>query len=250
MEELKTHMETNTQQVRQLAAIMFTDMTGYTAMMQENEQRAKSLRDKQRQTLEKLIPSYNGKILQYYGDGSLSIFNSAIDAVNCAVEIQKILLEDPRVPHRIGIHSGDICYDGQGVYGDSVNVASRIESISVPGAVTISDKVFDEIKNQQESTTVSLGIFNMKNVKRQVEIYAVTNEGLVVPTEAQIGVKAGSEKSIAVLPFVNMSSDPENEYFSDGISEDILNALTHVVDRKSTRLNSSHLVISYAVFCL
>ncbi len=228
MEEVKSNPETTAQQVRQLAAIMFTDMTGYTALMQEDEQKAKILRDRQRQTLEKLIPAYNGKILQYYGDGTLSIFSSATDSVKCAIEIQKELQKEPKVPLRIGLHSGDISYDDQGVYGDCVNVASRIESISIPGAVVVSDKVFDEIKNQNEISTSSLGKFIFKNVKRQIEVYAITNEGLVVPTSAQIGIRAGSEKSIAVLPFVNMSSDAENEYFSDGISEEILNALTRV----------------------
>jgi TolB-like protein/Tfp pilus assembly protein PilF len=228
MEELKTTQETSNPQIRQLAAIMFTDMTGYTAMMQEDEKRAKVLRDKQRRALEEFIPAYNGKILQYYGDGSLSIFNSAIDAVKAAIEIQKDLQREPKVNHRIGIHSGDLCYDEQGIYGDCVNVASRIESSSIPGAVLISDKVYDEIKNQTEITSIPMGKFSFKNVKQQIGIHAITNEGLAVPTPAQLNVKAGSEKSIAVLPFVNMSSDPENEYFSDGISEEILNALTKV----------------------
>jgi TolB-like protein/class 3 adenylate cyclase/Tfp pilus assembly protein PilF len=228
MEEVKLSSVNSGKQIRQLAAIMFTDMTGYTALMQENEQKARIFRDKQRSALEKFIRAYNGKILQYYGDGSLSIFNSAIDCVRCAIEIQKELSQEPTVPHRVGIHSGDIGYDAEGVYGDCVNVASRIESISIPGAVLISDKVYDEIKNQAEIKTTLLGKFNFKNVKRQIEIFAITNEGLVVPTPAQLNIKAGSEKSIAVLPFINMSSDPENEYFSDGISEEILNALTRV----------------------
>ena len=228
MEDVTLKPEPQDQQTRQLAAIMFTDMKGSTALMQEDEYKAKTLRNRLLDILSKTIPLYNGKIIQYYGDGSLSIFHSAIDAVKCSIEIQKRVQEKPVISLRIGIHSGDISYDEHGVYGDCVNVASRIESISVPGAVAISDKVFDEIKNQKEITTVSLGMFNLKNVKRQIEIYAVTNEGLVVPSEAQIGVKAGSEKSIAVLPFVNMSSDAENEYFSDGISEEILNALTKV----------------------
>ncbi len=228
MSEVKVEGTGLDQQVRQLAAIMFTDMTGYTALMHEDEQKAKVLRDKQRGTLEKLVPQYRGKILQYFGDGSLSIFNSAIDSVKCAIEVQKILLEEPQVPHRVGIHSGDICYDGQGVYGDCVNIASRIEAASIPGAVLISDKIYDEIKNHSEIETNLLGKFSFKNVKRQIEVYAITNEGLVIPSSAQLNVKAGNEKSIAVLPFVNMSSDPENEYFSDGISEEILNALTRV----------------------
>jgi TolB-like protein/class 3 adenylate cyclase/Flp pilus assembly protein TadD len=241
MEESKMIPDSTTQPIRQLAAIMFTDMTGYTALMQENEQKAKLLRDRQRVSLEKNISRFNGKILQYYGDGTLSIFNSAIDSVKCAIEIQKELQQEPKVLLRIGLHSGDISYDDQGVYGDCVNVASRIESISVPGAVLVSDKVYDEIKNQEEITTRSLGKYYFKNVKRQIEVYAITNEGLVIPTSAQIGLRAGSEKSIAVLPFVNMSSDAENEYFSDGISEEILNALSRVEGLQVSARTSSFL---------
>ena len=226
-------------QVRQLAAIMFADMTGYTAMMQEDEQKAKILRDRQRQTLEKFIPAHNGRIIQYFGDGTLSIFDSAINAVRSAIDIQNELQKDPKVSLRIGIHSGDIVYDHQGVYGDSVNLASRIEALSVPGSVLISGKVFDEVKNQKEIKTVSLGKFSLKNVKERVEVFAIANEGLIIPSPAQVGVKAGSEKTIAVLPFVNMSADPENEYFSDGISEEILNALTRVEGLQVTARTSS-----------
>lgn len=224
---------------RQLAAIMFADMTGYTAMMQEDEQKAKLLRNRQRHVLAEYIPGYNGKIIQYFGDGTLSIFSSAIDAVKSAIAIQTALQLEPKVSLRIGLHSGDVAYDAEGVYGDCVNVASRIEALSVPGAVLISDKIFDEIKNQPDIQTISLGRFNLKNVKRQVDVYAIANTGLIVPTSVQTGIKAGSEKSIAVLPFVNMSADPENEYFSDGISEEILTALTHVEGLSVTARSSS-----------
>ncbi len=239
MEESGIHIEPVSGQVRQLAAVMFADMTGYTALMQEDEHRAKILRDRQRVTLEKFIPAYNGKIIQYFGDGTLSIFDSAINAVESAIEIQRELQKDPKVLLRIGIHSGDIVYDHQGLYGDCVNLASRIEGLSVPGAVLISDKVFDEVKNQNKIKCAPLGKFNLKNVKRRVDIYAIANDGLVIPTPAQIGVKTGSEKTIAVLPFVNMSADPENEYFSDGISEEILNALTRVEGLQVTARSSS-----------
>jgi len=226
-------------QIRKLVAIMFADMTGFTAMMQEDEAKAKVLRNRQQQTLEHLIPAYHGTIVQFFGDGTLTIFDSAIDAVKCGIEIQKELQKEPKVKLRIGIHSGDVVYDKQGLYGDCVNLASRIESISVPGAVLISDKVFDEVKNQSEIKTTSLGKVNLKNVKRPVEVHAVINEGLVIPTSVQIGIRIGSEKSIAVLPFVNMSADPENEYFSDGISEEILNSLTHVDGIQVTARTSS-----------
>ena len=226
-------------EIRKLVAIMFADMTGFTAMMQEDEAKAKILRNRQQKTLESLIPSYNGTIVQFFGDGTLSIFDSAIDAVKCGIDIQKELQKEPKVKLRIGIHSGDVVYDTKGLYGDCVNLASRIESVSVPGGVLISDKVFDEVKNQSEIKTISLGKVNLKNVKRPVEVYAITNEGLVIPTAAQVGIRAGSDKSIAVLPFINMSADPENEYFSDGISEEILNALTHVEGIQVTARSSS-----------
>ena len=235
----KPSTDTGTSEIRKLAAIMFADMMGFTAMMQEDEAKAKAQRNHQQQTLETLIPKYNGTIVQFFGDGTLSIFDSAIDAVKCGIEIQKELQKEPKVKLRIGIHSGDIVYDTKGLYGDCVNLASRIESISVPGAVLISDKIFDEVKNQNEIKTVPLGKVNLKNVKKPLEVHAVANEGLVIPTAAQIGVKAGSVNSIAVLPFVNMSADPENEYFSDGISEEILNSLTKVEGIQVTARTSS-----------
>ncbi len=218
---------------------MFADMTGFTSMMQENEQHARMLRDRQKQVLEKFIPGFNGRILQFFGDGTLSLFNSGNDAVRSAIAIQQELQREPKVALRIGIHSGDVSYDSEGVYGDCVNLASRIESLAVPGAVLLSDKVYDEIKNQPDIPTVLLGRFNLKNVKRQVDVYAAAGEGLVIPTAAQVGAKTGEEKSIAVLPFVNMSADPENEYFSDGISEEILNALTRVEGLLVTARSSS-----------
>ncbi|OSZ77862.1 hypothetical protein CAP36_16025 [Chitinophagaceae bacterium IBVUCB2] len=226
-------------QVRQLAAILFADMTGYTAMMQEDEHKAKTLRNRQKLALENFIPSYNGKIIQYFGDGTLSLFDSAIDAVKAAVEIQQELQKDPKVQLRIGIHAGEVVLDNDGIYGDCVNLASRIESLAVPGSVFISDKVYDEVRNHKDIRTVSMGKFALKNVNRQVDVYAIASENLVIPTAVQMDAKTGSEKTIAVLPFVNMSNDPENEYFSDGISEEILNALTRVDGIRVTSRTSS-----------
>ncbi len=239
MQESGMDTETKTSHIRQLAAIMFADMTGYTALMQEDEKNATILRERQRYILDTVIPAHNGKILQYFGDGTLSIFDSAFNAVLSGIEIQNELQKDPKVLLRIGIHSGEIVYNHEGVYGDCVNLASRIEGLSAPGAVLISDKVYDEIKNQKDIKSIHLGKFSLKNVKRRVDVYAIANEGLAIPTPAQTGVKAGSEKSIAVLPFVNMSADPENEYFSDGISEEILNSLTRVEGLQVTARSSS-----------
>lgn len=214
---------------RKLAAIMFADMAGYTAMMQQDEESTLVKWRRHRKVMTTYTSHYHGEILQFYGDGTLSIFESCIDAVNCAVDIQKACREEPQIPLRIGIHSGDILLNSEGIFGDGVNVASRIESISVPGAILISDKVYDDIKNHKAILTQKLGVFDLKHVENAVTIYAVKNDSIYVPDRREVHGKAKlSKKSIIVLPFVNLTSDKENEFFSDGITEEILNALTKV----------------------
>lgn len=264
---------------RQLAAIMFTDIEGYTALMQQNEEKAIQARDKHRRIFNSITEKHEGRVLQYYGDGTLSIFDSAIDAVKCGIEMQLGFQKDPTIPVRIGIHTGDIIFSEEEIIGDGVNVASRIESLAVPGSVFISEKVYDEIKNQESIKTSLLKTFKLKNVEKPVEVYAISNVGLIVPKPEDIEgktdpdpeslpekqeqhkskilkrvslaivitsiiaafiivyLKFGTdinsspdnlEKSIAVLAFENMSGDPDQEYFSDGISEEILNSLTSV----------------------
>jgi TolB-like protein/class 3 adenylate cyclase/Tfp pilus assembly protein PilF len=226
--------------VRQLTAIMFTDMAGYTALMQQDERLAKASRDRQRQVIVSRSAEHGGRILQYYGDGTLSVFRSAIDAVRCAVEIQEGLRAAPAVPLRIGLHTGDVVHDEEGVFGDGVNVAARIQGMSVAGGILISGKVFDEVKNHPEIRTRSLGSFNLKHVQHPMNVFAVVNDGLSVPSETDVGLaRVSTAKSVAVLPFVNMSADPENEYFSDGITEDVINALTRVNGLKVTARTSS-----------
>jgi len=215
--------------MRQLAAIVFADMTGYTALMQENEHLAKLKRKRLKEVLETTVEEHEGRILQYYGDGSLSIFNSAINAINCAISIQQQLQFDPKVDLRIGIHTGDITIEEETIYGDGVNLASRIESLAVPGSVFISEKVFDEIKNHGSIKHREMGYFELKNIKEPVRVFAIANDGILVPTREEVKGKTKQPGNrLAVLPFVNMSADPENEYFSDGITEELLNTLTKI----------------------
>ena len=264
---------------RRLAAILFADIQGYTALMQEDEAKTTMLREKFRKQLDHYVPHYNGRILKSSGDGALCIFNSAIEAVRAAIEIQHAMLQEPTVPVRMGIHAGDVIVEDGDVYGDGVNIASRIESFAVPGSVFISEKVFDEIKNQKDIKTISLGKFALKHVAVPVEIFAVCNNLLVVPKKETLTGKGtilneksvsgkklfivvaamviglmiflflykkqflvsadhGNYKTIALIPFANLSSQKEDEYFTAGMYNEILTQLStiaslHVVSRAS-----------------
>lgn len=215
--------------IRMLAAIMFTDIVGFTSMMQDDELTAITLRDRHRKVLEDCALLHQGKVLQYFGDGTLSIFGSVIEAILCAIEVQRELQKEPKVPLRIGIHSGDIVYDDDGIYGDSVNLASRIESLGVANSILISSKVNDELQNHKELPSEYLGTFELKNVRTPTDVYAINLPELFIPKPNEIDGKiSGKKESVAVLPFINMSADSENEYFSDGVTEEILNALARV----------------------
>ncbi|MFH5830973.1 tetratricopeptide repeat protein [Halalkalibaculum sp. DA384] len=226
---------------RLLAAIMFADMVGYTAMMQEDEEEAVKKRDRQREILEECILENQGRVIQYYGDGTLSIFGSAIRSVECAIEIQKKLnSSNEQIPLRIGLHVGDIVYDDEGAYGDAVNMAARIQALAVPGSILVSDRLYDELKNHPKIKVKNLGTHQLKNISREVTVYAISNSGLEVPSRADIQYKTGGlVRSVAVLPFLNMSADPDNEYFSDGITEEIINALTRVEGLEVTSRTSA-----------
>ena len=166
---------------RRLAAIMFTDIVGYSAMMQKDEEFTSRLRARHREVFNRLHDQFDGQVIQYFGDGTLSIFPSAAAAVECAVALQQALKRDPKVPLRIGIHTGDITYNDEDAYGDGVNVAARIESLCIPGGVFISGKVYDDIKNHSRLTAKSLGFFSLKNIQQPVEVYTITNNGVSVP---------------------------------------------------------------------
>jgi TolB-like protein/class 3 adenylate cyclase/Tfp pilus assembly protein PilF len=237
---------------RQLVAIMFTDIEGYTAIMQRDEQKALALKDRHREILHKEHYQFNGRIIQYYGDGTLSIFQSVVEAVQCALAMQLVFVREPEVPVRMGLHVGDVILSEDQVFGDSVNLASRIESLGVAGSILISDKINAELSNHPEFKMISAGVYQFKNVDREVVVFALDHEGLVKPRPGSLTGKTEEKKkssspelkkvpgkSIAVLPFVNMSNDPEQEYFGEGIAEEILNSIANLKDLKVAGRSSS-----------
>ena len=184
-------------QTRQLAAIMFTDIEGYTSLMQQDEKDAMEIRRRHRETFELTTEAYNGEIIQYYGDGTLSVFKSTIEAVKCAIDLQIAYRQAPSVPVRIGIHVGDIIRTESDIIGDAVNVTSRIESLGVAGSVLISDKVNDSLRNKHEIQTAFIDIVEFKNVKKAIPIFAIANDNLVIPhkedLEGKIKAKGGEK---------------------------------------------------------
>ena len=197
---------------RRLLAVMFTDVVGYTALMQRDEEAAKIVRRRHRQVLEAALGVGRGELLQYLGDGSLSTFPSVADAVRAAIQVQRELGIEPPIPLRIGIHQGDISYDTQGAYGDSVNIAARIQSLGAPGSILLSAKARDEIKNQADISTTGLGVFELKNVTEPVEVHAVVSDTLVVPTRSDVLEKVRSTPGEAAEVVVRLNTALTGRY--------------------------------------
>ena len=182
---------------RQLAAIMFMDIAGYTALMETDEALALSFRDKLKQKLISEVDINGGRIIKWMGDGVICSFDSANACVRTALALQLNMQQAPKVPVRIGIHQADVIFEDSDVHGDGVNIASRLESLAIPGSIFISAKVFDDIKNQKDIQTVSLGKYTLKNVKEPIEIFAISNPGLPVPLNKKLegkGIKYVSKK--------------------------------------------------------
>jgi len=185
-------------QNRQLAAIMFTDIEGYTALMQQDEKRAISVRNRHRDVFENTTLQHKGKIIQYFGDGTLSVFKSTVEAVDCAIAIQQAFQKDPVIPVRIGIHVGDIVYTEEDIIGDAVNVASRIESCAVAGSILVSDKVHDQIRSHTHIKARFLDAYELKNVTSALPLFAIANKGLIVPDPKTIKGKLKDKSAVEV----------------------------------------------------
>ena len=228
---------------RQLAAIMFTDIVGYTALMGNDEQKAFELLLKNRELQKPIIANFNGHWIKELGDGVMASFNTVSDAVNAAIKIQDACNGSKDFQLRIGIHLGEVIFENEDVFGDGVNIASRIQAVAAPGTIYISESVYQNIANKKDIHTLFIKEEMLKNVKDPVRIYEVLTH---ITDESSKSVmkesgKKNQEKSIAVLPFVNMSNDPEQEYFSDGMSEEIINSLAHIKElRVAGRTSSFH----------
>ena len=256
-------------QTRQLAAIMFADISGYTALMGTDEQKAYGVLRKNRALQKPIIEEYNGRWIKELGDGVLASFPTVSDALNAAFKIQQECNAAKDFQLSIGIHQGEIIFEDGDIFGDAVNLASRIQSLGVPGSVLFSKKVKEEIHNKAEFQTVSLGSFEFKNVEEPLEVFALSNPGFVVPRKeemkgkfktpakksnkgmliaASVGLllllsffifresifpsKKATIKSLAILPFVNTLNDSAISYLSDGIPENLINRFSKIIGVK------------------
>ena len=226
---------------RRLAAVLAVDVAGYSRLMGRDEERTLADLKALRKTLvDPQIASHRGRIVKTTGDGMLVEFASAVDAVRSAVEVQRSVAEqnatvpqDQRIEFRIGIHVGDIIFDDNDIFGDGVNIAARLEGIAEPGGVCMSDDTYRQIRGKVEIACDDLGPQALKNIAEPMRAWRVQLGGQSAAT-AQPGSPAGrapalalpDRPSIAVLPFQNMSGDPEQEFFADGMVEDIITALS------------------------
>jgi TolB-like protein/Flp pilus assembly protein TadD len=210
---------------------MFTDMVGYTALGQKNESLSLALVEEQRRLVRPILARHNGREVKTIGDAFLVEFPSALDAVRCAYEIQRTakefnipLAEDRRVHLRIGVHLGDVVESQGDISGDAVNVASRIEPLAEDGGVCITRQVYDHVLNKVDLPLSSLGLKTLKNVASPIEVYKMG-----MPWEVGGGQKTTAPRErLAVLPFVSMSPDPNDEFFADGLTEELIGKISQI----------------------
>ncbi len=215
---------------RRLAAIMFTDVVGSTQLAQRDEKATLELLRDQEELAQPILASHHGRLVKSTGDGMLIEFGSALEAIQCAVEFQRQLHErgarndDPALRVRIGIHIGDVEDRGGDIFGDAVNVAARVEPLSEAGGICLSGVVWEHVRSKTPYTFERLGPRSLRGVLEPVECYRV-----VLPwTTVQVPAHANGSQRLAVLPLANLSSDPENEYFADGMTEELITVLSQL----------------------
>src|SRR6266496_3602212 len=230
---------------RRLAAIVSADVVGYSRLMGRDESGTlATLKGHRRELIDPKIAEYGGRIVKTTGDGLLLEFPSVVDAVRCAVDVQRGMAERnagvapaDRIEFRMGINVGDIIIDGDDIFGDGVNVAARLEGLSEPGGICVSGRVQEDARGKLDIGFEDAGDQQLKNIARPLRVYRVRIEGAAASPRPALPLP--DKPSIAVLPFQNMSGDPEQDYFADGITEDLITALSHfrwffVIARNST----------------
>jgi adenylate cyclase len=217
---------------RQLAAIMFTDIVGYTTLMGSDGKKALTVLSHNRSLQKPIIEKYNGRWIKENGDGVIASFPAVSDAVHAAIHIQEQCNATHDYLLRVGIHLGEVVFENDDVFGDGVHIAARIQAAADPGSIFISGKVYDDIKNLKEIQTVSMGSYVLKNVKDPMDLFAISNPGVIVPVRLKTAIPATKslKKCLLVLPFVNLSNDPENDYFSDGLTDELITNLSRLKD--------------------
>ena len=229
---MSAHRET-----RRLAAILAADVVGYSGMMEVDEAGTLArLKAARRAVVDPTIADFGGRIVKTTGDGLLCEFPSAVDAVGCAVAVQEAMAErepdgDAGLRFRVGVNVGDIIVDGDDIMGDGVNVAARLEALAEPGGLCVSEAVNDHVRGKLEIALHDAGKTHLKNISRDVGIWRWSPEGSSTDqAPASQNPAAPDRPSLAVLPFTNMSGDPEQEYFADGMTEDVITLLSTVPD--------------------
>src|SRR3954449_8779894 len=229
---------------RKLAAILAADVVGYSRLASIDEARTLArLRALRSDLIDPTLAIHNGRVVKRTGDGALVEFRSVVDAVRCAIEIQNAMVErntglasERRIEFRIGIHLGDVVEESDGdLMGDGVNIAARLEGVAQPGAICLSEDAYRQVKARLDLAISDLGVTKLKNIADPIHVYSLQVGNAIVKAaalaEAAIAkapsLSSPEKPSIAVLPFQNMSGDPEQEYFADGIVEEIIPALSH-----------------------
>src|SRR6516165_6949633 len=222
--------------VRRLAAILAADLVGYSRLMGLDEAgTAQALRE-HRAASDPIIAEYGGRIVKTTGDGVLIEFASVVGAVECALALQKLAVErnadipgERRMEWRTGIHLGDVLVEGDDILGDGVNIAARLEGIAQPGGICISEDAYRQVRGKVEVEFADLGEQSLKNIARPLRVYRVGSSSVArQPISPAPTLPLPDKPSIAVLPFANMSGDPEQEYFVDGMVEEIITALSRI----------------------
>ena len=221
---------------RRLAAVLAADVAGYSRLMGADEEgtlaRLKAIR---KSLVDPAIAAHRGRVVKTTGDGMLVVFASAVDAARSAIEVQRSMSsenagvqQDSRIEFRIGIHIGDIMIDDSDIFGDGVNIAARLEGIARPGGVCISDDAYRQIRGKVDMACDDLGPQVLKNIAEPMRVWQVEfdQDAARALTERAPALALPDKPSIAVLPFQNMSGDPEQEYFADGMVEEIITALS------------------------